>query len=303
MPPTHVEQLFSAAYDEMLSEREAERFRQHIRDCGQCAAGYEAFRASVDAVRALPQARMPQKVHLPSTSPVAEVQPLWRRPPFNRPQLRFGGATAVAFAGAVAIFAVALLHPSTTNTRNGSPGALSANGATGGTRTSACHPQAAALAAAPPAGYEYRNAQADVQRPGQQLVVATTTSQVSAGSDVIVFAQLTVTVPEAAAPGATRASPIGTAVIPCLSVTGPGGASYGPAATGPYADQAPAVEHGLSGLAPQATTVPGLAPLLEFTVPPGTPPGTVIEVVASIPAGYPSPGDPPLTVRLPITVR
>ena len=33
----------------------------------------------------------------------------------------------------------------------------------------------------------------------------------SAGSDVIVFAQLTVSVPEAAAPGATRATPIGTA--------------------------------------------------------------------------------------------
>jgi hypothetical protein len=43
--------------------------------------------------------------------------------------------------------------------------------------------------------------------------------------------------------------------------------------------------------------------LFEFTVPPGTPSGTVLFIVASVPPGYPQAGDPPLTVNLRITVR
>ena len=303
MPTAHVDQFFAAAYDDTLPDGGAERFHQHIRGCEQCAFGYDAFRASLDAVRELPHVRMPQKVHLPSTPPVAEMQPFWRRLPYSRPQLRIGGATAIAFAGAAVILAVALLRPAATNGGSGTPSALSANGATRGAATATCNPHAASLAAAPPAGYDYRITQADVQRPGQRLVVATTTSHVSAGSDVIVFAQLSVTVPAAAAPGAALATPVGTAVIPCVAISGPAGASYGAAAPGSNANQAPQALHDSGAVAPRAAGLPGLAPLLEFTVPPGTPPGTVIEVVATIPAGYPDAGDPPLTVRLPITVR
>jgi hypothetical protein len=303
MPVSHVEQLFSAAYDDMLSEREAERFHRHLRECASCATAYERFRVSIDAVHQLPQARMPHKVHLPSTAPVAELRPVWARLRLARPQLRYGGATAVALAAAAVIVGVSLLHPGSTRPGGGTSVALAPSSTTGGASGSQCRPRAAsAIASAPPAGYDYLNSDASSRRLGERLVLASATRQAAAGSTVVVYAQLMLAAPQAGLPGASHLSTVSAAVVPCLSINGLSSASFGPVVPD-HADALIPGNGASSGAAPQASRVPGLSPLVEFTVPPGTPPGTVLEVVATIPAGYPEPGDPPLSVSLQITVH
>jgi hypothetical protein len=307
MPPRHVEQFFSAAYDDELSEAQADQFQEHVRGCAACAAAYETFRASVDAVRALPQARMPLAVHLPSTAPVAEQRPRSRR--FRLPRLRvgYGGATLVGAVAAAVIVGILLVRPAgsgggANNLTAGNsavpPGAHSANACPG--------TLAGSKAGAPPAGYQHIAYEMDESRPGQRLVVATSTGDVAAGSQVVVYAQLSVPLAAAAAPGTPGAAASTTtgavAVIPCLSVTGIGSAVVSPLAAlpapgaqdGAAAALSPSAVHGANG--PSSS-------LFEFTVPPGTPSGTVLFIVATVPPGYPQAGDPPLTVNLRIVVR
>jgi Putative zinc-finger len=308
MPPRHVEQFFSAAYDDELSEAQAAQFQEHIRSCTACASAYEAFRTSIDAVRAIPQARMPLAVHLPSTAPVAEYRPRWQRLRVSRLRVGYGGATMVAAAAAAVIVAILLVRPTgggngaTSLQAGGShnPAALNANSSCPGTL-------AGTTAGDPPAGYHHISL--DVSRPGQRLIVATSTGDVAAGSQVVVYAQLSVPLAAAAAPGtagATAASSAGdVAVVPCISVTGIGSAVVSPLAAVP----APGVQYndGLSpsALSPSAIKAGGAlsSSLFEFTVPPGTPPGTRLFIVAMVPPGYPRAGDQPITVNLELIVR
>lgn len=112
MPPRHVDDLFSAAYDDALTERQRRFFTEHLQECSQCRSAYEQFHLSVDTVRALPPARMPIPVHLPSTAPVAEQRPLARlRLPWT-PRFRPGMATGVAALAAAVLVAVAVTHQS-----------------------------------------------------------------------------------------------------------------------------------------------------------------------------------------------
>jgi hypothetical protein len=306
MLQSHVDHLFSSAYDDQLSEHEAQRFQEHIRGCEACSSAYEAFRTSLDAVRALPQARMPVAVHLPSTAPVAEQRPFAR---IRIPRLRFGagGATAIAAAAAAVIVAVALLRPGATPNTGTS---LQSGGDFGGASTvqgGQCPTpvQATSVTGAPPAGYNYRSNASDPHRPGQQLVLATSTSEAAPGSDVIVYAQLTVPLVAAAVPGSAGGTQTGAgtaAVVPCLTLSGLGNGSFSPLALAPGGANHPAPSSAVAGeAAPYSNTASSA--LFTFTIPPGTPPGTVLYVVATIPPGYPHAGDPPLTVNLQITVR
>jgi hypothetical protein len=307
MPPRHVEQFFSAAYDDELSEAQADQFQEHVRGCATCAAAYETFRASVDAVRALPQARMPLAVHLPSTAPVAEQRPRLRR--FRLPRLRvgYGGATLVGAVVAAVIVGILLVRPAgsgggannlTAGNSAVQPGALSAN---------ACPATlAGSKAGSPPAGYQHIAYQMDESRPGQRLVVATSTGDVAAGSQVVVYAQLSVPLAAAAAPGTPGAAANTTtgavAVIPCLSVTGIGSAVVSPLAAVPAPGAQDGAAAALSPSAVHSASAPSSS-LFEFTVPPGTPSGTVLFIVATVPPGYPQAGDPPFSVNLRIVVR
>src|SRR5205807_3508 len=127
MARDHIEHLFSAALDDALTPREQATFDAHLHACTACVDAYARFRASVEALRELPRARMPHPVHLPSTPPVAELRPRWRRlPRAPRPQFRFGGATAIALAGAAVVIAIGLTRPSntTTTSESGSSAAL-----------------------------------------------------------------------------------------------------------------------------------------------------------------------------------
>ena len=71
-PRRHLDDLFSAAYEDELSPIDEARFQTHMQSCAPCAEAYAEFRATVEALRELPRARMPHVVHLPSTPPVAE---------------------------------------------------------------------------------------------------------------------------------------------------------------------------------------------------------------------------------------
>ena len=66
-PRRHLDDLFSAAYEDELSPIDEARFQAHMQSCAPCAAAYAEFRASIDALREVPKARMPHVVHLPST--------------------------------------------------------------------------------------------------------------------------------------------------------------------------------------------------------------------------------------------
>src|SRR5205807_675541 len=142
---------------------------------------------------------------------------------------RFGGATAIALAGAAVVIAIGLTRPSntTTTSESGSSAAL-APGRAAGSASSPCQPQLAShVSAAPPAGYDYAQSRTDPRRPGQTLTIATVTSEAAPGADVIVFAQLTLPVPQLGAPG-VAATPVETAALPCLSVDRAGATAITP---------------------------------------------------------------------------
>lgn len=315
MATKHLHDLFSAAYDGALDVNDAQRFRAHLDGCAECAAAYDQFRTSIDAVRAMPPARMPLPVHLPTDAPVAEQTLRSRLPRVPRLRLVPGAATAVAAVAAAVIVVVALNN-------HGGSNALSTGGSRGGSAalnapaTVASCPTtlASPVAAATVAAYQHVVRASASGRPGQELVLATQGATAAPGSQVLVYAELIVPGATAAAPGSTANStstgavavPSTTAhaaVVPCLRVSSsPTKEVFAPLQRATYLPAAPgAAQQPASGaLSTGATTS---APVQAFTVPPGTPPGTVIDVTAVIPANYPAPGDPPFTLGLQITVR
>jgi Putative zinc-finger len=303
MSPRHIDDLFSLALDGGLSDAQRQRFDAHMRECAQCRSGYEEVQAAVDAVRALPAARMPRVVHLPSTPPVAEqrTRPTLGWPAFLR--YRAGMASGVAVAAAAAILVVAVTHQGTSSgTRPNAPLSAAqrnnaASTASGGASTPSC-PQPAGSTAAPPAQFNHRSLATDAARPGQQLVLATTSGEVGAGTRVPVYAVLTAPLPAAGEAPALRSA---TAIeaIPCVTVARPLSIAY--------AGNVGADQFQVPAAAPQATgTYKGSAvpqPVFYITVPPGTPSHTTLQITATVPAGYPNAGDPALSVELTITVR
>ncbi len=315
-PRRHLDDLFSAAYEDELSPIEEARFHAHVQSCAPCAAAYAEFRASVEALRELPKARMPHVVHLPSTSPVAERPP---RPRiglgwFNLGVLRRFPATAIAGAFVVVLAATALLHggatPTSTPTTGSSsaahaPSATSAPfGAAGGPlSTASCTGSIVSIAgASPPPSFSQEDLATDPAQPAIQLVLAAPTLQVTSGKPALVYAQLSVPVTSLSNPGTGSAPVTSRTVLPCVSVA--------VARSSNRLDVLPAVETpGAEGLgvidgsygyvvSPRTS-----GPLLTFKVPAGLVPGTELLVVASIPAGYTGLNSPPLTAELTLTTR
>ena len=289
----HVDNLFSAALDDELSPGQEQSFLDHLAQCNECSASYETFIEAVGKLRALPKAAMPLPVHLPSGVPAAERATAsdWLRRLIPR-RLPMGAATGLAALAAVAIVVVGLTRgaapaPQALATPNQPGKAGNGPAAAAAPPSAASCPGAVAAGAAPQ--FTYRTTAADRSRPGQELVLSASDSTAAAGSQIRIYAALTVPAQAAGAPGAA-ASAATTSITPCLSVTGiPGGfASLNVPAAGPVqGDQV--APNGVAGDA--------------VTIPPGTPPGTVIHVIATIPANYPSSSQAPLTATLDITVR
>lgn len=289
----HVEQLFSAAVDEELSPAQEQTFHDHLRQCSECSASYETFTEAIGKVRSLPKAAMPLPVHLPTGAPLAERATAadWLRRLIPR-RFPMGMATGVAGLAAVAIVVVGLTRGSAPT--QGSSSTLSHAGknsnapqAAGGQGQSCLG--AATAGTAPSFGY--RTSASDRSRPGQQLVLSASEATASAGSTVQIYAALTIPAQAAGAPGAAAPAAT-TSVTPCLSVTGlPGAAAAAPnvrAAPGSIdQDQVSLNANGADSL----------------TIPPGTTSGTVVHVIATIPANYPNASQAPLRATLDITVR
>ncbi len=302
-PRLHIDDLFSGAYEDELSPIDEARFQSHIQKCAPCAEAYAEFRTSVESLRELPKARMPHVVHLPSTPPIAELP---RRPRiglswFNLGLLRRFPATALAGGVVAVIVVIAIAHGAgPTAQSTDAIGSLALPGKAPGVPVAAAacsQPVAQVAPAPPPVGFGQEYAVSDPGRPALHLVLATPTLDVTAGQTVTVYAQLTVPQAVLSAPGATQAPAATISVRPCVSVTvgtQSGGASFGPA-------------NAQYDTVPEAAPDPG-APsrnqsLVQFTVPSGLASGTVLQVRATIPAGYEGVGTAALTATLTLTTH
>jgi hypothetical protein len=333
MGERHVEELFSAAYDGVLSDAERGRYEAHVATCARCAEGAEEFRVAVDAVRALPAARMPVRVVLPSTPPVAE-----RRGWFTLPRLPrlspVWGAGAMAAVGIAAVVVAVHAHggggagSAGTGLKATSLGPLAqkARGGAANQLADFCSTPLAVTTAKPgvtsggsPPGFSNRVTISIPQRPGEELVLATTGSRYAPGSQVLVFAAL------------TTSSGAHKAVVPCVSLQqgvasgmAAGNTSYGaasapnggtaatsghagqsvtsPAPMGalaqngaaagvPPQDRAVVIAPPLAIAVPTQTVVAGTLTVQVITIPDYIPRGAQLQLVAVVPSGWPSSSD------------
>jgi hypothetical protein len=312
MTSRHLDDLFSAAYEDELSPAEQTRFESHMQACEPCAAAYEEFKAGIAALKEMPQARMPHAVHLPSTLPVAEraSRPTIGLSWFNLGLLRRFPATAVAGAVAVVLVIVALRAGghSTLGTASlpASSSAISAtapHAAPGTSTTASCTQPTAITGATPPINFAEETQAADPEEPALHLVIAAPTQVVSAGATILLYAQLSVPATSIGNPASVVPTPPARALLPCVSV--------GVASTN---QQLTLLSPGSEGLSiPEATGNTGGAgstgyqaseagPEYAFTVPAGLARGTQIHVIATVPAGFAAFGSPALTAELTLTI-
>jgi Putative zinc-finger len=339
MGARHVDALFSLAYDGRLDDTARRRYDEHLAGCPQCAAAEAEFRTTVDAVRALPAARMPVRVVLPATPPVAERRRWWGalalpRVPALGPRW---GAAAMAAVGIAAVVVAVRVHPGGGGTPATAPRALSLDAGVQGhaaKATTGCPLPLLVTSATPgiasgdrPAGFSNRVSVRNPQRPGQELVLATTSNHYAPGSQVLVFAALTVSsgnhravVPcvalEPEVPVALKVtSGAGAAGADAQSVASPshqaitgasppapaaaaGGTSFAingaplsreqALAFAPYALEVP-----LAVAVPTTQTIGDTLPVQVITIPYDIPKGTVLRLVALVPAGSPGDADRP----------
>ncbi len=227
MTPRHLDDLFSAAYEDELSPAEQRRFDSHMQACEPCAAAYEEFKAGIAALKELPQARMPHAVHLPSTLPVAErpSRPTIGLSWFNLGLLRRFPATAVAGAVAVILVIVALragghstLGGASLPANGSAISATAPHAAPGTSTTASCTQPTAITGSTPPINFAEETQAADPQEPALHLVIAAPTQVVSAGSTVLLYAQLSVPATSIGNPASGVPTPPARALLPCVSV-------------------------------------------------------------------------------------
>ena len=310
-PRRHLDDQFSAAYEDELSPIDEARFQAHMQSCAPCAAAYAEFRASIEALREMPRARMPHVVHLPSTPPVAErpARPRIGLSWFNLGLVRRFPATAIAGAAAVVLVIAALAHGmGQTPTAGGSANLpiVPAVGPGATVAQAACtHGIVDIVGAALPASFTHEDLATDSAQPALRLVLAAPSLVVSPGKPAFVYAQLSVPVPSLSIPGAAPTAPPARSVLPCVSIgvsDSHGQLSPLPATSGTFGAPA-AAGHGAVTPAPGFQIDAGAGPLLGFEVPAGLASGTEIHVTATIPAGYTGLGSPPLTAELTLTTN
>lgn len=313
-PRRHLDDLFSAAYEDELTPIEEARFQAHMQSCEPCAAAYEEFRASIAALHELPKARMPRVVHLPSTPPVADIptRPRIGLSWFNLGLVRRFPATALAGAFVLVIAIAAVVHGSGTSvsgigTNQPAPAIAPGTGQHGGaSTTAACSSVVGITGASPPSNFSQEDLATDPAQPALHLVLAAPTLTVTSGKQAIVYAQLTEPVTSFSLPGAASTPAASRAALPCVSVTvvGAGVTSNRQLAVLPIfgavqpVPQAGGTSDGTSGSVPGSGTN---GPLLSFQVPAGLAPGTELRVIATVPAGATGPNSPALTAELTLT--
>jgi anti-sigma factor RsiW len=309
-PRRHLDDLFSAAFEDELSPIEEARFRTHMQSCAPCAAAYAEFRATIEALHEMPRPRMPHVVHLPSTPPVAErvSRPRIGLSWFNLGLVRRFPATAIAGAAAVVLVVFALTHNgvSPQNSAAGrSASSVPVAAPAHGSAAACTHTIVDITAAALPSSFTQEALATDPAQPALHLVLAAPTLVVIPGQQAVVYAQLSVPVAAISGPGAAATPPSARALLPCVSIgvgsTGQGLAASAAGIASLDVPRAPGATTPLAGLGFQIGE--GVGPLLTFQVPAGLAHGTEIHVTATIPAGYVSAGSPPLAAELTLTTR
>ena len=313
-PRRHLDDLFSAAYEDELTPIEEARFQAHMQSCEPCATAYEEFRASIAALHELPKARMPHVVHLPSTPPVAEIptRPRIGLSWFNLGLVRRFPATALAGAFVLVIAIAALVHGGGSAVNGTDQPAQAIAPGTGqhgaANTTAACSSVVGITGASPPSSFSQEDLATDPAQPALHLVLAAPTLTVTSGKQAIVYAQLTEPFASLSIPGAVSTQAASRAALPCVSVTVAGTSAisnrqlavlpiYGAAQPVP---QAGGTSEGTSGAIPRSAIS---GPLLSFQVPAGLAPGTELRVIATVPAGATGPNSPALTAELTLTIH
>lgn len=312
-PRRHLDDLFSAAYEDELSPIDEARFRNHMQSCEPCADAYAEFKATIAELHGLPRAPMPHVVHLPSTPPVAErpSRPRIGLSWFNLGLLRRFPATALAGAVAVVLVIIALAHPggvpaSRSTSIAGSSGAHGPNAAPEPAFDIVCvHPVVQVTAAAIPASFTHADLATDPAQPAVHLVLAAPTLVVTSGRPAVVYAEFSLPVAAIANPGSKASPPPAHALLPCVTVGGVGTNSQAlltiPAGSGSLGSAYAPQETPIGAPPFDANGSPG--PFLTFLVPAGLAPGTELHVLATVPAGYTAPGSLALTAQLTLTTR
>lgn len=310
MTPRHLDDLFSAAYENELAPAEQTRFETHMQGCEPCASAYEEFKAGIAALRELPQARMPHAVHLPSTLPVAEraSRPSIGLSWFNLGLLRRFPATAVAGAVAVILVIIAL-RVGSNGTLGGSttPVSGTANSATAprdhATTTASCTEPTVIAGSTPPINFALETQAADPAEPALHVVLAAPTQVVSAGATVNLYAQLSVPATSVANPASSASTPPARALLPCVSVAvGGTRALLALPSTGGEGFAAPVPDYNPGAPGSSAYQSAATGPLYSYKVPVGLPAGTELRITATVPAGFAAVGSPPLTAELTLTI-
>jgi len=311
-PRRHLDDLFSAAYEDELSPIEEARFRTHMQSCAPCAAAYAEFRATIEALHELPPARMPHVVHLPSTPPVAErsSRPRIGLSWFNLGLVRRFPATAIAGAVAVVLVVFALTHTGGSPQNSAAGRASSAVPVAGPAHqpasAAACtHAIVDITAAALPSSFTQEALATDPAQPALHLVLAAPTLVVIPGKQAVVYAQLSVPGTAISKPGAAATPPAAQALLPCVAIgVGNTGQRLAANAAGIASLDVPHAQGAPTSIAGQGFQIGGgVGPLFTFQVPAGLAPGTEIRVTATIPAGYVAAGSPPLAAELTLTTR
>lgn len=311
-PRRHLDDLFSAAYEDELSPIDEARFQAHLQSCAPCAAAYAEFRASIETLRELPRARMPHAVHLPSTPPVAErsSRPRIGLSWFNVGLVRRFPATAIAGAVAAVLVIVALTHSGGGGPSNSTSGVASlpvarAPHASPAAESACAHAIVGITPAGLPSTFTQEALATDPAQPALHLVLAAPALVVTPGQQAVVYAQLSVPVASISNPGSAATPPPPRSVLPCVLI-GVGNTDQRLSANAvsiASLDHPQAPGAGTPIAAPGLQYGGGVGPLLTFQVPAGLARGTEIHVTATIPAGYVSAGSPPLIAELTLTTR
>ena len=312
MGERHLDRLFSEAYDGALRGGDRQRFEGHLAGCEQCSRAFDEFRTALDAVHDLHVARMPVPVILPASPPAVEPgrRGRWRglRAAAMGPR-PLGAATVLAAAGVLAVVIAGHVHLGGNSSSSDASRLSLGTSAGGGASSSAfAAPGAASVSgpnaslcgagvpfslspsagATPPPGFDLS---ASTSAAAGTLVVAVRNTSYHAGDRVLVYARMSSA--GAAAAGAPTAgaggSAVSTVIVPCVALEGARTATsqQAGAAAAPAPKEAP--------LAQASPTVAGnanAAPLLELTIPPDTPRGTTLRIVALVPPGTTGVGAP-----------
>jgi hypothetical protein len=273
----HVSDQLSAAYDGDLDAEGRSAFDAHIAACGACAGAWAEFGRAVDAVRALPMARMPHPVRLPAGPPLPDAAAegavhAWLRRTLGRPAVSVAAVAAVALGIGLGVSRPAsqtALAPAPQTAKGEADRGAAAGPPVGATPMASAAAGDAAAPAAVAAACPVTPLPAGASMPGNG---GNTVSYTSQGTTLVLSVGRRSYHPGDTVPVIARASTASGLLQGCVSVAGLAPPQPGPEIAG--------------------------GPTQQVTIPVSTPPGRSFQIVAVVRP----PGQSPLEISLVISV-